>query len=83
MSIGSPIDLLATYAGQTSDLDPWLKGAAINRDADLKMQYLAGWSINSDMQDQIYRQILAYRRPPSNLFSGSPEQVQALLSALR
>ena len=82
VELGSALQLLATYAGQESDLRPWLKDAAINRDRDLRLQYLAGWSINSNLQDQIYREILKYRRPPSNLFTGSQQRVQALLYAL-
>ena len=57
-------------------------GAEINRDGDLRLQYLAGWGINSDMQDLIYRQIMDYRSVPSNLFEGSPQYVNALLYAL-
>src|SRR5262249_24876699 len=43
ISVYSPMDLFATYAGQRSDLAPWLAGAEINRDRDLRLQYLAGW----------------------------------------
>jgi len=82
IGIASPIDLLATFAGQETDLRPWLVGAEINRDGDLRLQYLAGWGIDSDMQDVIYRQIMDYRSVPSNLFEGSPQYVNALLYAL-
>src|SRR3954469_7678588 len=37
----SAIDLFATYAGSASDLQPWLKDAQINRDRNLRLQYLA------------------------------------------
>jgi spermidine synthase len=79
---GSPIALFATYAGQKDDLGPWLEGAQINHDRDLRLQYLAGWGINSSMADLIYRQMLSYRRPPSNLFTGTPEQLRSLAYAL-
>ncbi len=82
IGVGSPIDLLATYAGQKSDLDAWLEGAEINRDGDLRLQYLAGWGINSRLEDFLYRRIMSYRRPPGNLFVGSPQQMQALAAAL-
>jgi spermidine synthase len=74
--------LLATYAGQKSDLGPWYAGAEINRDGDLRLQYLAGWGINSSLEDFIYRQMLSYRRPPWNLFTGSPERMQSLMYAV-
>ncbi len=82
IGVASPIDLFATYAGQKSDLGPWFEGAEINRDGDLRLQYLAGWGINSSLEDVIYRQMLAYRRAPLNLFTGSPERVQLLLHAI-
>ncbi len=82
IGIHSAADLLATYAGQESDLGPWYAGAELNRDRDLRLQYLAGWGINSSLEDVIYRQMLSYRRPPWNLFTGSPERVQSLMNAM-
>ena len=82
IGIDSPLRLLADYAGQKSDLAPWLAGADLNRDGDLRLQYLAGWGINSSLEDVIYRQMMSYRHPPAGLFTGSPDRVQALLSAM-
>ncbi len=82
IGVMSPMDLLSTYAGQRSDLGLWVKGSEINRDRDLRLQYLAGWGINSRMEDQIYRDMLRYRRQPDNLFSGSPDRVQSLNYAI-
>jgi spermidine synthase len=82
IGVNSPADLFATYAGQKSDLDQWLAGAELNRDGDLRLQYLAGWGINSSLEDVIYRQLMSYRRTPDGLFTGSPGRVQALLSAM-
>ena len=82
IGIHSAVDLLATYAGQKSDLEPWYRGAELNRDRDLRLQYLAGWGINSSLEDVIYRQMLSYRRPPRNLFTGSAERVQSLMNAI-
>jgi len=82
IGIHSAVDLLATYAGQKSDLGPWYAGAELNRDGDLRLQYLAGWGINSSLEDFIYRQMLSYRRPPWNLFTGSAERVQSLMYAI-
>jgi spermidine synthase len=82
IGIRSAVDLLATYAGQKSDLEPWYAGAQLNRDGDLRLQYLAGWGINSSLEDVIYRQMLSYRRLPWNIFTGSPERVQSLMNAI-
>ena len=54
----------------------------MNRDGDLRLQYLAGWGINSSLEDVIYRQMMSYRQPPQDLFSGSPGSVHAMLNAL-
>jgi hypothetical protein len=50
----------------------------INTDKDLRLSYLAGWGINSDMADHLYRQMIKYRRPPTAIFSGSPELLRPL-----
>ena len=64
----SPIALFSTYAGTGSDLQAWLKDAAINRDRNLRLQYLAAAGLNSYKAEAIYRQIAAYRRFPDSLF---------------
>jgi spermidine synthase len=74
--------LLSTYAGQAQDLAPWLVGAEINRDGNLRLQYMAGLALNTSQETAIYQQILAYRRPPVNLFTGSPEAVEAVLAGM-
>jgi spermidine synthase len=64
----SGLDLLATYAGQGADLRPWLEGAEINRDRNLRLQYLAGMGLNSYQGRRIYDDMLAYRTYPETLF---------------
>jgi len=80
IGVNSAIDLLATYAGQQSDLGQWTAGADINHDSDLRLSYLAGWGINSTMEDFIYKRMMSYRQPPLNLFSGA--HVQNLMIAM-
>ncbi len=82
IGISSAMDLFSTYAGQKSDFGPWLAGAEINRDGDLRLQYLGGWGINSHLENEIYRQMLSYRHRPENLFAGSPRNMQYLLNVL-
>ena len=82
IGMANPIGLFSTYAGQKADLAPWLRGAELNRDADLRLQYLGGWGINSSMEDVIYRQLMSYRRPPGPIFTGSPALMQNLMVAL-
>jgi spermidine synthase len=82
IGVNSSLEMFAGYAGQESDLGPWLQGAEINTDGDLRLQYLAGWGINSSQEDLIYNQMLRYRRPPRNIFTGSPDKLQALFSLM-
>jgi spermidine synthase len=82
IEIGSALDLFSTFAGQKADYASWLQGADINHDSDLRLQYIAGWGINSTMEDEIYRQMISYRRRPDNIFTGSPQRVQTLMMAI-
>jgi spermidine synthase len=74
--------LLGTYAGQASDLKGWLKGAEINRDLNLRLQYLAGMGLNYDKPGYVYSEMLMRRRPAPNIFTGSQENIAAFLASL-
>ena len=78
----SGMDLLATYAGRASDLEPMLVGVRINEDLNLHLQYLAGLGLNSVTAPQTYRDILAYRKFPEGLLTGSDERMNALRAVL-
>ena len=82
VGFGSVPSLLGTYAGQRSDLEPWLAGAEINRDGNLRLQYLAGLALNVSMEGTIYNQILRYRKFPRNVFVGSEERVRNLMYSM-
>ena len=79
----SATDVLATYLGQASDLKSWLAGAQINSDRNLRLQYMAGLTMNSRASEEIYQSLLAYRRYPPLLFTGSDEYMQPLRSVLK
>ena len=83
VGFGDIVQLLATYAGQEPDLRPWLEDADINRDGNLRLQYVAGWSLNVSKEGAIYSQMLKYRRYPANLLVGSESRLQALRYALQ
>ena len=78
----STLDLLATYAGQRADLGPWLKGAAINHDRNLRLQYLAGMGLNIYQDGLIYESLSVYRKFPEDLFIGSEQRKEELRRAL-
>jgi spermidine synthase len=74
----SVLDLFSTFAAQGPMLRPWLEDAQINRDRNLRLQYLAGLGVNLYEQDAIYREMIAYRSFPEGLFTGSPDRMEAL-----
>jgi spermidine synthase len=78
IGITSALDLFAAYAGSSRDLAPWLSGAPINTDRNLRLQYLAGLSLNAHESRNIYRDMLTYTRFPDGVFTGSPSTVQEL-----
>ena len=78
VGMNSPVDLFATYAGRRSDLTAWLKDAAINRDRNLRMQYLAGVGLNLADAAAIYAGMLAYRRLPEDIFPSAEGRVDSL-----
>ena len=82
VGFGSISSLLGTYAGQRTDLEPWLAGAEINRDRNLRLQYLAGMSLNVYQSKHIYDEIAGYRKFPQDLFVGSGMRNTALRWAL-
>ncbi len=83
VGMNSPVDLFATYAGRALDLKPWLRDAAINRDRNLRMQYLAGIGLNRDDSAAIYAEMLAYRRFPEDIFSSAEGRVDSLRETIR
>jgi len=77
------VDLFSTFAGRASDLQPWLADAKINRDRNLRLQFLAGLGLNLYQSDVIYSGMLAYvRRFPDELFIASPDTMNALRAGI-
>ncbi len=79
----SAIDLFSTYAGRKPDLEPWLRDATINRDRNLRLQYLAGLGLNLYQADVIYADMLKHvSKLPEDLFTGSEATKTALFAAI-
>ena len=78
VGINSAFGLLANFGGQASDLRPWMQGAEINHDRNLRLQYLAGLSVNSRLEVSIYDDIVSYRKFSEKLFTGSEERKKEL-----
>jgi spermidine synthase len=67
VNLGTIPELLGQYAGRGSDLQAWLAGAEINRDASLRLEYLAGLSLWMVQADAIFREIETFRRYPADM----------------
>jgi spermidine synthase len=76
------LDLFGTYAGRARDLAPWLQDAQINRDRNLRLQYLAGFHANWYRSDKILDEMLVYRKFPDELFTGPGPGRQVLQSKI-
>jgi len=71
-------DVLKTYSGWGRDLAPWVAGAEINTDKNLRLQYLAGVGLNNNSGTEIRDAMLRYRRFPAALFKGNERSLQLL-----
>jgi spermidine synthase len=55
------------------------QGAQISTDRNLRLQYLAGMSLNSNMGEQDLASIRAHYRFPEHTFIGSDERIRVLM----
>ena len=66
-----------------TEWQPWLADAQINRDRNLRLQYMAAWAVNNYLQAIIYDEMLLYRRFPANLIVGSEQRLEVLRRVMR
>ena len=74
----SVLNLLSTYAANSADLRQWMRTAQINRDRNLRLQYLAGLGLNVNAGPEIFQQIISSRHFPNEVFTGSPAAMQPI-----
>jgi spermidine synthase len=51
--------MLELFAGVTEDFEWWLADAQLNRDRNLRLEYLAGRALNAQLADEIYRDMVS------------------------
>ncbi len=81
VKIEGVLRLLAAYVGERRNLAQWLEDAQINRDRNLRLQYLAGRSLDLRKHQEIYRTIVQYRGYPDHIFS-APEWMERRLKGV-
>jgi len=83
IGMNSAVDLFSTYAGRKPDLEPWLADATLNRDKNLRLQYLAGLGLNLYQADVIYADMLKHvTKLPEDLFIASDATKTSLFAAI-
>lgn len=75
-------DVLQTYSGRGKDLSPWIAGAEINTDKNLRLQYLAAIGFNNNLGSEIRDSMLQYRQFPADLFTGQASTIESLRSLM-
>jgi len=78
LALGTPAQLLSTYAGRQADLSRWLEGAEINRDRNLRLQYMAGMQLDSYSGSESYAEMIRLRHLPYDLIQASESQWETL-----
>jgi spermidine synthase len=80
--LGSAVDLLSTFAGRARDIGPVLRDAEINRDRNLRLQYLAGLGVDTNASYGVYYEIMQRFRYPDDLFIAAEETTAVLKKKL-
>jgi spermidine synthase len=66
VNLGTIPGLMAQFAGEGQRLRPWIGDAELNRDASLRLEYLAGLAIWMVQAHEIFDEIAAFRRYPAD-----------------
>jgi spermidine synthase len=78
----SALQLFSRYAASGQQLKSWLEDAQINRDRNLRLQYLAGLGFNLHQENIIYAHMTQFRELPEGVFLAAPETLNALKAAM-
>jgi spermidine synthase len=82
IGMASAVDLFSTWAGSAADMEAWLHDAQINRDRNLRLQYLAGRGLNLYKAGEIYAEMLPFQHEPQGVFTGSQALMDSLLQKI-
>jgi spermidine synthase len=78
VGFNSIFELLGTYGGDAERMQEWCEGAQINTDRNMRLQYLAGLSLNSYKEKELLDGILAHYSFPDDIFQGSEADIERL-----
>lgn len=80
--LASAFALCSTFAGDAASLAGWLADAERNVDVSLRLQYLAGLSLDHYRDHEIYAAMRTDFRVPEGLFTGPEHDLEALRAQL-
>lgn len=80
--LGSATALLSTWAGDEETLIPFLADAQINVDVSLRLQYLAGLSLDVYRETEIYAALRNGAAPADGFFVGTQGAIDELLARI-
>jgi spermidine synthase len=83
VGIANAVQLYGNYSGRATEMQTYTEGAEINRDLNLRLQYLAGMGANYQLAPQIMVEIQSYRRYPNDLFTGADATLEQLRQSLK
>ncbi len=78
VQMGSMISLIRCYAGRNTDMTDWLADAVVNTDRNLRLQYLAGWALNSRKAAEIRDSFRPFAHFPTGLLIGKNTSIAAI-----
>ena len=82
IGIRSPLELFAGYTGRKAELAPWLAGAEVNRDRNLRLQYLAGMGKYTIEMEDIYAEFDRLKAFPDSIFVADEAWKEKLRQAI-
>ena len=83
VQMGTMIALVRCYAGRNQDMTPWLADAVVNTDRNLRLQYLAGWALNTKRATEIRDSFRPFAKFPEDLLIGKAMSVNAIKFILK
>jgi spermidine synthase len=82
VNYGSVLALFGTFAAHSSQLINYVADAQLNRDRNLRLQYLAGMAVNHYDQSRIYGDLQTNGGWLDGVFTGDAATLEALKSAI-
>jgi spermidine synthase len=76
------VSLFGTFAADASQLEGYLRDAQINRDRNLRLQYLAGMAVNQYQQADLYAKLKAAGGWKDGLFKGDEATMNRLRATI-